>query len=415
MSYDTEANVLGALIRDNSLVDQFPFSPDDFTNEKLRGWYKGIVALVNAGEPADPITISEATDGDLAELATLVAESSIAPKNFPAYHRLLKRDAIVQQAHCVAEELRGCRTLEEVEAAVSELIALSHSQDSHESEQSGAVKRAINHLELIEGGLRPGLPTGLRALDDKLGGLHPGDLVVIGARSQHGKTALMMHMANSQTEPVGIVSGEQPDEQIAMRSIAMIGDVSLQRMRTGNLDSDDWQRIGEATKRMHDRKVHIFDKGGPSISEITAVARQWKFNKGIKVLFVDFLQLITGGQGDQHRLQIGDVARKLKVLAKQLNISVVALAQVVREVDKRPQGDNYLGRMPFTADLGDSKDIEDAADQIITLYRPSVYWPNNEQLRDRAYLNICKNRHGQPGVVRVSWKGEYVQFKDAAA
>ena len=414
MTIETEWNLLGAMLLDNSIVEAYPLTPADFADQRNRSLYETIRKLTAKGEPADIVTVASASGVNVGALAEY-ANNSTAGSNIAAYHAMLKRHGSLRKARAVAERLSEAASMDDIESCLSDLIALSHTQESHESDQVTAVRRAVDHLELIESGVKPGLTTGIATLDRKLGGLQPGDLIVIAARSQHGKTALMMNMANAQTDPVGIISGEQPNVQIAMRSMAMTASVSLQRMRTGTLQDADWQRLNTAIQSLHDKRVQIFDKGGPSITEIMAVARQWKQRHGIKILFVDFLQLVTGGDGNEHRLQIGDVARKLKTLAKQLNIPIVALAQIRRAVDGNPAGPTFMGRLPFAADLADSAQIEDAADQIITLYRPSVYWPNEEHLEGKAFLNITKNRHGATGTIAIEWVGEYLQFGDRAA
>ena len=414
MSVETENNMLGALLNDNSLIQQYPFDIDDFVDLSHRKIYETMWSLAEKDGPVDAITVAEAIDDEGSFFGRLVqmANETTAVSNASSYHVMLRENGTVRRARDIAEQLKACNSSKDIELCVSQLIGLSREGNSHESDQALAMKHAFNRLEELQSGDMPGLSTGFSKLDEHLGGFQKGDLIIIGGRSQHGKTALMMNLANHQNVPVGVISGEQPDEQLAMRSLSMTGNVSLQNMRTGKLDERDWTNISSAMQLLSDKKIFIFDKGGPSITEITAVARQWHHNKGIKILFVDFLQLVTGGEGDQHRLQIGDIARRLKVLAKQLNIPVVALAQVKRAVDEKPGGESSNGRMPYACDLSDSAMIEDASDQIITVYRPAVYWPNRPELTNKAYLNVCKNRHGPTGSILVEWIGEYLQFRD---
>ena len=413
---DSEYPLIGAFLIDNSFVEQLPCDPKDFSDEQLGSAYAAIRDIVAAGDVADVVTVADRLryDDALAWLTNIV-NNTPGTSNVIAYQKMLKKRSRVRRAREVAAELADCQTPEDIEEGLSALIALSSSEQSHEHTQSQSFVAAIEHLEQLRLGVEPGLPTGLSALDQKLGGLQPSDLILLAARSQHGKTALMMNIANAQTVPVGIISGEQPHMQLALRSIAMQGEVDLKDMRTGELNDEQWYRIDKARKKITAGSVSIYDKGSPTIAEIEAVARSWAYHRGIKVLFVDFLQLVSGGAGDQHRLQVGDVARRLKALAKQLNIPIVALAQISRAIDKKPQGESYLGRMPYTADIADSAQIEDACDQIIALYRPEVYWPAAERLKGLTYLNVCKNRHGPIGFVVCDWVGPYLQFKDREA
>lgn len=419
MSIAAERAVLGAMIKDNSLISDLVCDPEDFAEQSSAEIFTAMRDLVNGGEVADIVTVSDhlksQSDRDyMRTLADLVYDTP-GTVNAQSYYKMMKSTSRVRRARGLAEELQNIQDPNEVEAFASRLMAMCREHESHVSSQTKSVRDAIDHLERLQEGAKPGLPTGLTALDEKLGGLQPSDLVVIAARSQHGKTALMMHMANSQSVPVGIISGEQPSVQLGLRSLAMVGDVSLKDMRTGQLTDNQWSRIGDAAQQLHDRNVYIYDRGNPTISEVEVQARQWCFHNGVKVLFVDFLQLIAGGAGEEHRLQVGDVVYRLKALAKQLKIPVVALAQVARRVDSMPEGNNFMGRMPYTSHIADSAKIEDAADQIMTLYRPEVYWPTVERMQGIAYLNVCKNRHGPTGFVSVKWIGEYVQFKDRAA
>ncbi len=420
MTIETEWAVLGSLIMDNSLVAELVCQPEDFVDETCSTIYGAVRDLLDAGEPADAITISsrlkDQTGRDYMQSVFAITEATPSTVNAKHYHKLLMSRSRVRRARQLTEDVQSIKDAGDIQAVASQLMALCvESGKRHQHTQTDSVRAAIDRLEQYEQGVEPGLPTGLATLDDKLGGLQPSDLVIIAARSQHGKTALMSHIANSQTEPVGIISGEQPHEQIGMRSLAMVGNVRLSDMRRGRLEDRHWERLLRAAQELSQRKVLIYDRGNPSISEIEVQARRWAFHHGIKALFVDFLQLVSGGSGEAHRLQIGDVVYRLKALAKDLQINVTALAQVSRKVDSYAEGNNFLGRMPYTQDIADSAKIEDGADQIITLYRPQVYWPNVDRLQGRAYLNVCKNRHGPVGIVPVQFVPEFVQFKDIEA
>ncbi len=409
----SEQQVLGAMLLDNSFVELYPLSPEDFADQANGMVYQAMSELVAEDRPAGVegvcARILENTGRDhLAEVATL-ANNSVGAANIRVYVKELREHSSLRRIKSLGIALSKIERASQAEAHIASLLTVGQTQISHTSDLKQAGADAVALLEELAEGKNPGLPTGIRSLDEKLGGLQPSDLIVIGARSQHGKTALMLQIANNQDVPVGVISGEQPNVQLGMRAIAQLGGVSLRSMRVGNLDETQWLNVDSAIKQISTRNVYTMDKGNPSITEIVNQARQWAHHRGIKALFVDYLQLVSGGGGSEHRLQVGDVVYQLKALAKELAIPVVALAQVGRAIDRESEGDNYRGRMPFANHLADSAKIEDAADQIITLYRPEVYWPI-EHLKGVTYLNVCKNRHGPVGAVTAHWTGEYVRF-----
>lgn len=411
----SEQQILGAMILDNSLVSLYPLENADFIDQANGSIYRAMADLVaeDAGAGVESIEkrIKETTGRDyLGQIASL-ANNAVSSPNVRGYVNTLRSEARLRRIRSLGQSLATIEDPKQADQYISSLLTVGQTQINHTSDLKTAVADAITLLEELEAGKSPGLPTGIRGLDDMIGGLQPADLIVIGARSQHGKTALMLQIANNQTVPVGVISGEQPNVQLGMRAIAQLGGVSLKSMRTGQLSEAQWKRVDHGLKEAVGRQVHTMDKGNPSISEIINQARQWHHHHGIKALFVDYLQLVSGGGGGEHRLQVGDVVYQLKGLAKELDIPIVALAQVGRAIDAYPEGDSYRGRMPFANHLADSAKIEDAADQIITLYRPEVYWPL-DHLRGVTYLNLCKNRHGAVGITTTQWTGEFVRFGD---
>jgi replicative DNA helicase len=241
-----------------------------------------------------------------------------------------------------------------------------------------------------------------------LGGLHGGDLVIVGARPAMGKTALMLNMAASALMagfPVGVFSGEQGVSQITQRLIAIQGRIPVMRMRNGSLIGEDWSKLSAAVASLKDRGMYIFDKPAPTLSDIVRRARSWHYNHGIKAIYLDYLQRVKITTKAPRHEAIGEIAAGLKELARELNIPVIALAQVNREVEKR------VNKRPFMGDLKDSGTIEQEADQIFMLYRDEVY---NEETKDKglAEINIEKNRHGSTGRVDLAWRGEYLRFEN---
>lgn len=284
-----------------------------------------------------------------------------------------------------------------------------------EAPDSGGVEAMAAAFHLLDGTGEPAWATGYSAIDDVLGGWHAGDLVVLGARPAMGKTALAINLMQRAKCRSGIISGEQSTQQVAMRMIAIDGQVSLHRMRTRTLEPRDWDRMSAALARAkrEGHECRIYDRPAPTLEEIAAVAHQWRVRDDVRVLFVDYLQKVKPtGKTDDFRLQMGAIAGGLKTLARQLDICVVALSQVKRDVDARPLGANGMGRVPQASDLAESSILEQEADQILTLCRPEVYDPATAP--GRAIISVVKNRHGPVRPVTLSWRGEYLRFENYA-
>jgi replicative DNA helicase len=272
------------------------------------------------------------------------------------------------------------------------------------------LRLAQKHLDDLHEGRIQVLSTGLKALDKMLGGFHDSDLIIVAGRPAMGKTAIMLNMALKCGGVVGVMSGEQPAEQMAMRMVAMRGRVDLEKMRSvGRMQGDDWKRVTSGFKMLlDDSTVLINDKPMPTMADIQRQARKWKHQNGIKALFIDYIQRIGGGdkRTPKHE-QIGEIAKGLKTLARELNIPVIALAQVSRDVEKRAV------KVPGMADISDSSEIEKEADQVITLYRDEVYNMNTDE-KGIMQVVVCKNRHGQVGTVKVAWLAQYMLAENLA-
>ena len=296
----------------------------------------------------------------------------------------------------------GLETLN-AEQVMRALMELDVAEGGNETTIRDALSEALKDMEEAAEcqGIR-GITTGLDKLDRHLGGWHKGDLCVIGARPAMGKTALLLHFAQSCGVPLGLVSAEQPAYQIAQRHVSSLGKVRLSDLRQGKIGARETQAVITVNHRLKD--YWIYDRSAPSVDDIVKVARRWKHRHNIQVLFVDYIQRIQG-KGKARHEQVGEVVRSLKTLARDLEIPVVALAQVARQVEAREN------KRPSMGDLSDSSEIEKEADQIITMYRDEVYNPNTDT-SGICELKVCKNRHGYTGTVEVEWIGEYVTFQN---
>lgn len=403
-----------ALVRPSSLVDM-PLQSAHFTTEAY-GELWGYIARENEGTEADFITVGEAAERDgrkhVANLAVEIAcDSSMFALSSPAHQcALVVSGWRNREARRIAADLADAASKREdgaIDSAVAALMAL-HAEDREcEHTAKSAMAAAWRQVEAAKeaGGALIGIPTGLTELDDTLGGLHDSDLIVVGARPAMGKTGLLLGMtlagAGNQ-RPVGLISGEQPHEQVGLRWMATAG-VSVGKLRAGHVPDDSWGLLYAKVKETGERNIRILDRSSPDIAEVMRVARRWKHQHGIRALYVDYLQkLEISGMGDAPKHErVGAVAKALKNLARDLRIPVVALAQVSRKVEER------ANQRPMMSDLADSSEIEKEADQIMTLWRDQST-PHAEVAP--AEINVVKNRHGNIGTVNCLWRGASTSF-----
>jgi len=414
-----ERVLLGAILLDNSQLSRVNLGVKDFANAAHGQVFEVAARLIGSGTVTDALTVAEALERetgrkDWLSLTAGMTRDCLAPGNAPAYAEAVRRASIARHAARIGERLMQHAAADDaVSDAIRDLLELSAANRNHVVHILDAMQGALDELSNLSAGKLPGVRTGMRDLDDALGGLHAGDLVIVAARPAMGKTAFALNLAAAADCGVGVISGEQGRAQIGMRMMAIDGPASLHRMRTGALSDDEWARVTRVMHAAKERPIWIYDRPGPGISEVVSQARAWRFHQGIGVLLVDYLQKISGGAGKEMRLQVGDVAAQFKNLARELSIPVVVLAQVKREVESRPMGADGLGRMPYMSDIAESGIVEQEADQVMTLYRPEVY-DETEQHKGVAIINICKNRHGPVGFKRLSWRGEYLKFGDLA-
>ena len=345
-----------------------------------------------------------------------LANSTPSAANIMAYVAIVREKAMLRQLIEVATDAvsdgfdpNGRSASEIVDEAVQRMMTLHRLQQSCEWTMKQSVQAAVKALAFASQnpGVLPGVPSGLKALDDQLGGLHKSDLIVIGARPAMGKTALMFNMARHAAMkgvPVGIISGEQSMQQLGQRMLALEANVAASHMRSASFDESEWPRITNGVVKLSGLPAWILDRSSPSIDELVRVVRRWKQQNNIQAVYVDYLQRIQG-KGDSKVERVGQVAMSLKNLARDLDIPVVALAQVKREVEQRTD------KRPHMADLSDSGEIEKEADQVLTLYRDDYY---NHDSPDRGTVEILveKNRHGATGFVRVAWLEKTMRFAD---
>lgn len=415
MSAAAEQSVLGALMLAPEAMHAVTdlLTGEMFTRADHRTIYYQLGDMLAAGMPIDAVTVAEEMErahhprhisGYLIELASGTPSAA----NVRAYAQIVRDAWTVRQLQDVGRRILACGgdAGVAVDEAIADLMRLSHTSQRHEyslRDSMSMAYAAMKQAQALEGKI-PGITTGLAKLDEILGGWHKSDLIVVGSRPAMGKTSLLLNFSNAAEHYAhGIISAEQPAEQIGARVMSLGSGIAATKMRSGQIHDDDIGALRFAIERMVNRKVFIYDRSAPTIGELCRIARKWHHQHGIKALLVDYIQRIEGGSGDRKHERVGDVARQLKNLARDLNIPVIALGQVARDVEKRED------KRPHMGDLSDSSEIEKEADQIIMLYRDEVYDPDSTH-KGTAELLIEKNRHGPTGFVRCAWMAETMRF-----
>jgi len=420
MSIEHEHAVIGALLKNSSAIDEIDLTPDDFEIESYRLVYQTIIDTLANNQIADVLTVASRLDKTNAGEAWLhfvgtAAKDCVSTANISGYAKLLKSESVNRQAKTIAADLLNQIDVSQdsgvtVDDAVRRLMELSATRQNNECSISQALKKSLEMIEqAAENEGTVGIPTGIDKLDEVLGGFHDSDLYVIAARPAMGKTAFLLNLTNNHNEQVGVISAEQPAEQLGIRLIAINGKVNAQKMRTGNMDDFEYTKLSSAVSRLHtNNNIWINDKSGIGILELIRQARKWKHQHNIKALYIDYIQRIKWtDQRIAKWEQVGNVVGALKELARDLDIPVIALAQVNREVEKRSD------RRPGMGDIANSSEIEKEADVIMTLYRDEVY---NEQTDQAGIMevNVCKNRHGPTGYIRTVWVSKYMRVENYA-
>lgn len=388
---------------------------DDFASKLGRRIWQAVEAF-----PDDWIMAAEMLNGDAEERPWLPSLGLIR------WEYARPKEAIGPYIR----RLREQRALRELGASYQRVIARQGDladlrQRMAELERAGA--GALEDAVSISQGLKEviddldsdvaveSLPTGIDDLDEKIGGVRPSHFVVIGARPAMGKTALMLNLARNfarRGKAVAIFSAEQPRREVLARLVSIVSGVSLVRMVRRDLNDGEWSRVTAAMAELKNTKITVLDASSPLVDEVAGKARMLRDRGDCDVVMVDYLQKLRSSSRDDFRLQIADIAGRLKDIGRDLDVPVIALAQCKREIEQRPMGTDGLGRLPRMSDLAESGVIEQEADVVLTLLRPSAY--QEGQREGEAFVRICKNRHGPVGMARLAWVGECLRFDSMA-
>lgn len=418
MSLQAEQSVLFAVLTDSSRLKECDLEPHEFENWHHQEAYAAARDIANEGEIADYLTVCELLekripDVDFAKHLAGIMENAFVGNAFEQYVKIIHKDYRKRQAINIAQTLKISLTDggegDPVDAAIQELMSLNQLGRNYDHDMRSVMAAGVRMIdEAMDANGITGVPSGLRDLDESLGGFHNTDLIVVGARPAMGKTAFMLNLALGAGQPVGLISAEQGHEQMGLRLISIEGKLDSQKIRTGGFYDEEWETLKKAVNRLTDKPIRMNDEPGMKITNLMRQGRDWKYRYGIKALYVDYLQRIGGTDPKQKPTErVSEVARSLKNLARELEIPVIALAQVNRECEKR------TNKRPLTSDLADASEIEKEADEILFLYRDEVY---NDDSPDKgiAEIDIAKNRHGPTGTVRCVFTGKFMRFDELA-
>jgi len=404
---------------------------EDFYRHDHRLIFRAIADLAERGSPFDIVTLSEwfqsrgelETVGGLAYLGTLAKDTPSAA-NIRAYADIVRERAILRRMIEVGTTIADSgynadgrdskELLDDAERRVFEIAEHgARSQQGFKSIKS-LLKTTVEHIDSLFERDDPitGLPTGYNDFDEMTSGLQHGDLVIVAGRPSMGKTTFAMNVAEyaaiKRKTPVAIFSMEMPGEQLAMRMLSSMGRINQQRLRTGRLEEEDWPRLTSAVSMFTEVPLFIDDSPALSPTEIRARARRLMREHGqLGLIVIDYLQLMQAGSraGENRATEISEISRGLKALAKELSVPVIALSQLNRSLEQRPN------KRPVMSDLRESGAIEQDADVIVFIYRDEVYNPESPD-KGTAEIIIGKQRNGPIGTVRLTFLGQYTKFEN---
>lgn len=435
-SIEAEQAVLGSLMLDNQRWDVVAemITDRDFYSRHHQLIFSEMHTLVNRGTPIDLITLSESLESkdllvDVGGFAYLAELSKNTPSaiNVVAYTDIIRQQAILRELISASNEIadncystEGRDSTEILDLAESKIFQIAESR----TKQGEGPKNITDVLEATVAKIeelfqRPhdgvtGVSTGFLDLDKKTAGLQRSDLIIIAARPSMGKTTFAMNLCENaammQEKPVLIFSLEMPSEQIMMRMLASLSRVDQTRIRTGQLQDDDWARISSTMGLLLEKKnIYIDDSSGLTPMELRSRARRiYREHKGLSMIMVDYLQLMRVPNISENRtLEIAEISRSLKALAKELQIPVVALSQLNRSLEQRAD------KRPVNSDLRESGSIEQDADVIMFIYRDEVYNEASEH-KGIAEIILGKQRNGPIGKVRLKFQGHFSRFDNYA-
>lgn len=428
---EAEQAVLGGILINNDALASIieVLSPKDFYREAHAALYEGMLTLFNQGEPIDLITLSDGLNrkgllekvGGTDYLASLV--DAVSTSAGSAYHAGIIKDLSVRRKligecsnitdACFQSGEKTEHLLDQAEQSIFD-IAEERVGEGFQSLKD-IMTVSFKRLESVSEheGYITGVPTDFNDFDRLTTGLQPADLIIIAGRPSMGKTAFALNIgynaAVKTNKPVAIFSLEMSKMQLGIRLLGFDSGVNATKLRTGFLGEKDWDRLLDSANRLSDLPLFIDDTSAISVLEMKAKCRRLKKKSGLGLVIVDYLQLLQGrSSAESRQIEISEISRSLKSMAKDLNVPVLALSQLNRKVEDRPN------KRPQLSDLRESGAIEQDADVITFIYRDEVYNPNTVENRNLAEINLAKQRNGPTGYFRLTFQKELTRFRDYA-
>lgn len=438
-SVEAEQSVLGGLLLENEALDKIAdiLASADFYRHDHRLIFAHIGKLIEHNRPADIVTVAESLEssaelsgvGGIAYLGAL-AQNTPTAANIRRYAEIVRERAVmrklVEVGSGIAESAYSPQgrdaqqLLDEAEAKIFQIAEGGKRSSEGFVDIKILLPQVADRIDQLFQRDNPndvtGVPTGFSDLDSMTSGFQPGDLVIVAGRPSMGKTAFSLNIAENVALdtglPVAVFSMEMAATQLAMRMIGSVGRLDQHRMRTGRLEDEDWVRLTTALGRLNDAPIFIDEGAGLSSFDVRARARRLHRQCGkLGLIVVDYLQLMSapaGRQGENRATEISEISRSLKALAKELDVPVVALSQLNRSVEQRPD------KRPVMSDLRESGAIEQDADLILFIYRDEVYNSDSPD-KGTAEIIIAKQRNGPIGRVRLTFLGEHTRFENHAS
>ncbi|MBO5364734.1 MAG: replicative DNA helicase [Clostridia bacterium] len=426
-SNEAEQSVLGAIYLDSKCIPDVlgKVRGEDFYISRHQELFEAIIELYNLGKKIDLITIKEhlTLRGTLEKIGGLdfvieVANLVPSTENVGDYAEIVRNKAVQRQMIRLADEIRGkCyRGDEETDdilaAAQQGVIDISQARNSRGLIHVGKyLGENLDRLEMLseKDSTVTGLTTGFIDIDRRTSGLHPAELIILAARPAMGKTSFALNIAKNAAvkgkKNVAIFSLEMPGIQLASRLLSTEAKISGERIKKGDIKDEEWGKIGTAVAVLGQAGIYVDDTSSITVAEIGARCRKLMLDKGLDLVVIDYLQLITGSsRGGNRQQEISEISRTLKILANDLNIPIIALSQLSRASDKEK-------REPLLSDLRDSGAIEQDADMVMFLHREGYYHEDAEE-PNKAKCNFAKHRNGEVGYEYLTWIGEYTMFTD---
>ena len=432
-SAEAEQSVLGGLLLSADGWDAVAelVSDGDFYRLGHRLIFRQIAQLAEAAEPVDVITVADklqARDeldaaGGLTYLAEL-AQNTPSASNIRAYAKVVRERACLRKLIEAAQEIAesgfnpdGRKSDELIDEAERRIMQIGEDgpKDGAPKDINPLLQAALGRIEELfqSGGAITGISTGFIELDNMTSGLQDSDLVIVAGRPSMGKTAFAMnlveHAVLNQKKPILVFSMEMPADSLIIRMLSSIGRIDQTRLRNGKLEQEDWPKLSAAVTKLKDVPLYIDDTPTLTPTEIRSRARRVaREHGGLGMIMVDYLQLMqVAGSSDGRTAEISEISRSLKAIAKEFKVPMVALSQLNRSLEQRPN------KRPVNSDLRESGAIEQDADVIMFIYRDEVYHEESEE-KGIAEIIIGKQRNGPIGICRLAFIGQYTRFENLA-